>query len=239
MDIFNFTYWDLVTGIGLVVVVGFLLIFILSLIALISLYLFHKKGKMIFPYFILSIASTLEVPIERIINFFQIKGIDLDLIITQLRNKLNKKAFSKVPLTERALFFPQCLRNLECPARTGEEGIYCINCGKCGLGYIIKEAKELGYSVFIAPGSSLVKRMVKQYKPKAVLGVGRSMEVKEGTSLIESYGIPVQAVSLLRGGCVNTRVDCYELLKTIYLGVDISEKELRKKAEEANKFWKD
>ncbi|MCC7552305.1 DUF116 domain-containing protein [Candidatus Micrarchaeota archaeon] len=237
MDFFNF--WDVSKIIGATIIIGFLLILVLSVISLFLLSRFHKKGKIIFPYVILSMVSTLEVPIERILNFFQIKEIDLDLIITKLRNKLNKKAFSKVPLNERAIFFPQCLRSFECPARTGEEGIYCINCRKCGLGHIIKEAEQLGYRVFIAPGSSLVKRMVKQYKPKAVLGVGCSMEVKEGTALIESYGIPVQAVSLLRGGCVNTRIDCFELLKTIYLGVDISEKELRKKAEEANKFWKD
>ncbi len=237
MDFLTTAFWDIITGIGLIVVVIFLIVFTLSLISLLFLYFFHKKGKMVFPYFILSIVSTLEVPIERLINFFQIEGINIDLIITQLRNKLNKKKFSQVPPNERTIFFPQCLRNLKCPARTGEEGIYCINCGKCGIGEIKKEAEKLGYKVFIAPGSSLIKRMVKKYKPKAVLGIGCSMEVKEGTALIEAYGIPVQAVALLRGGCVNTRVDCYKLLKTIYLGIDISEEELRKKADKINKYW--
>lgn len=224
---------------GVIVIVFILSLLILSLFSLLILSRFHKKGKIIFPYFVLSIASTLEVPIERLINFFQIKGIDIDLIITQLRNKLNKKPFSKVPANKRAIFIPQCLRNIKCPATTGEEGINCINCGKCGIGIIKNEAENLGYMVFIAPGGSLVKRMVKKYQPKAVLGVGCSMEVKEGTALIESYGIPVQAVSLLRGGCINTRVDCYKLLKAIYLGIDISEGELRKKADEINKCWKD
>ena len=127
-------YWDIITAVGLIVVTIFLLISVLSMISLVLLYFFHRKGKMIFPYFILSVVSTLEVPIERLIRFFQIEGINVDLIITQLRNKLNRKAFSKVPVSERTIFFPQCLRNFKCPARTGEEGIYCMNCGLCGIG---------------------------------------------------------------------------------------------------------
>ncbi|MFA5382009.1 MAG: DUF116 domain-containing protein [Candidatus Micrarchaeia archaeon] len=233
----NIDFWGIMSLIGFVLFLIFVISILLSLIALILIHFFHRKGKIIFPYFILSVVSTLEVPIERMIRFFQLEGIDLDLTITQLRNRLNKKAFSKVPANERALFFPQCLRSIKCPATMGEQGINCINCKKCGIGEIKKEAESLGYKVYIAPGSSLIKRMFKKYKPKAVLGVGCSMEVKEGTALIESYGIPVQAVSLLTGGCVNTRVDCYELLKTIYLGIDISEEKLREKANEFNKYW--
>ena len=77
----------------------------------------------------------------------------------------------------------------------------------------------LGYTVFIAPGGSLVKRMVKKYKPKAVIGVGCPPEINEGSALMEAYGIPVLSVPLTKDGCVNTCVDIDELLEALHLGI--------------------
>lgn len=237
MDIFTIGFWDIVTMVGLLVIAIVAIVLILSAIALVLLSVFHKKGKFVLPYFVLSIISTLEVPVERLIKFFQIEGIDVDLTISQLRNRLNKNAFSKIPANERALFLPQCLRNPNCPARMGDEGIYCINCGQCGIGEIKADAENLGYKVFIAPGGSLVKRMCKRYEPKAVLGVGCAMEIKEGSALIESYGIPVQSVGLLRDGCLDTRVDVFELMKHIYLGINIGDEQLKYKSDKISAYW--
>ena len=73
----------------------------------------------------------------------------------------------------------------------------------------------MGYMFFISPGSSLVKRMVKKYRPAAVIGIGCAVEVKEGTAMMDARGIPVQAVSLSRDGCVDTDVDVDQAILVI------------------------
>ena len=76
---------------------------------------------------------------------------------------------------------------------------------------------ELTLEAWVKPetGGSLIKRMVKKYRPKAIIGVGCHMEVKEGTAKMASYGLPVQGVILDRDGCVDTRVDAVKLLEKI------------------------
>jgi hypothetical protein len=80
----------------------------------------------------------------------------------------------------------------------------------------IKEhAEGLGYKVFVAPGSTLVYRMIKRHKPKAVVGVGCSMEVKEATEKLAAWGLPVFGFKLLNDGCVATTIDFEKLKRSL------------------------
>lgn len=230
---------DIFYIIGAIVFAIGLLFLLLAIIGSLSVFLFWRSGKITLPKVTLWVVSSFESPIKRILTVFGFRPGVVDKTLIHLRNGLNASSFAAVAPKDRALFLPQCLRHPECPAKLSPEGIMCVNCGRCGIGMVKKEAELLGYRVFVAPGGSLVKRMVRKYKPTAVLGVGCQMEMKEGSELLEAYGIPAQGVALVRDGCVDTRTDVPELMKRLRLGIKIDdEKGYEERAREIGEKWK-
>ena len=110
---------------------------------------------------------------------------------------------------------PQCVRSTECPAKLTPEGIKCVNCGRCKVGEAKKYAESLGYRFFIVPGSSFIKRIIKKYRPRAIVGVGCHMEIKEGLDLCHRHGIPARGVPLSTAGCVATTLDWEQFCEAI------------------------
>jgi uncharacterized protein len=229
---------------GLLIVAGLLAV-ALTGVGIVLALLFFKTRQIVIPGATLFILNLVEAPIRYILWMFGIEEDIVGRMIIEVRNVLYRDRYQRTPYAQRALFLPQCLRSPKCPAPLTPEGIRCLNCGLCGIGKVKEEAEQLGYKVFIAPGSSLIKRMVKQYRPKAVLGVGCPMEVKEGTAKMASYGLPVQGVVLERDGCVDTRVDAVELLEKIkshhdagayHIGKDL---EYLKKAAGIAEMWRE
>ncbi|MBM3309170.1 MAG: DUF116 domain-containing protein [Candidatus Altiarchaeales archaeon] len=168
--------------------------------------------------------------------FFKRDDKIVDQMLVQIRNSLYSEAYRKTVYSKRAIFLPQCLRSPNCPAKLTPEGIKCVECGQCGIGEVKKIAESLRYLFFVVPGGSFVKRMVKKYNPEAILGVGCPMEVKEGTAMMASVGLPVQGVTLLKDGCVDTRVNVKELLERIRLGESKKEVDLEE-VEKVSKKW--
>jgi hypothetical protein len=212
MDTFNL--------IGIAVVALATGMFLLSVIGLALVVLFWKTRKIIIPKVTLLLLTGLEVPIKKLVGVFSLDGSFVDKMVAHMRNTLNRDAYASVPYNKRAVFMPQCLRHPDCPARLTVEGIKCVNCGRCGLGEIKKEVELVGMQFYIAPGSSLIKRMIIKNKPHAILGVGCSMEVKEGGVMMAAAGMPAQAVILSHDGCVDTRVDVRKVLDTVFLCKD-------------------
>jgi len=213
---------DILAIIGIIIVALFLFAILFVFVGVGLIILFWNAQKIILPRLTLFIISTFELPIKKVIRFFKINLDDtaftnvevakVDIMIAQLRTMLNKNNFKKTEIKDRAIFIPQCLRSPRCPAPTLPEGLQCIRCGKCGIYLLKDECEKLGYRFFIAPGGTLIKRMVKKYKPRAVLGVGCPHELKEGTALMEAYGMPAIGVQLKRDGCYNTRIDVKEFI---------------------------
>jgi len=52
-----------------------------------------------------------------------------------------------------------------------------------------KKCESIGYKVFIVPGSSFIKRLVRNYKPNAILGVGCITEIKAGLEMCEKLNL--------------------------------------------------
>ena len=199
---------------GVLVAAGVLAVLLVAVGIALAL-VFIKTRQIVIPGLTLFILNLLEAPIRYALWVFRVEGDIVSNMMVKVRNILYARRYQSTPYTSRALFLPQCLRNPTCPAPLTPEGIKCLNCGRCGICRIKEEAEQLGYRVFIAPGGSLIKRMVERYRPKAVLGVGCHMEVKEGTGKMASYGLPVQGVLLERDGCVETRVDVIRLMEVI------------------------
>jgi len=199
---------------GIIMIVAVIIISIMVMVGLVAIAIFMKTKRIILPKVTLFILNIFEGPIGYIVGFFKNNDI-VSRMIVDIRNGLLRERFEEIPYNERFLFLPHCLRHNECPARSTYDGLKCIGCGKCSIAEIKKEAEKIGYKVFIVPGSSLLRILIKKYKPKAVFGVGCIMEVKEGVEKVASYGLPVQGLLLDRDGCMNTVVNVKKLLEKL------------------------
>ncbi|MDD1751523.1 MAG: DUF116 domain-containing protein, partial [Methanotrichaceae archaeon] len=149
---------------------GLSLLICVVIAALLILYSF-RTGHFFAASLMLVSISVLESAIKAI---FRLGGADdsiVDEVGVRLRNYINRRDFLRIPILERFIFIPQCLRSTECPAKLTPEGIVCIECGRCNR-RSQEVSEKMGYKLFIVPGSSFIKRFIKKYRPRAVIGVG-------------------------------------------------------------------
>ncbi|MFP3871546.1 MAG: DUF116 domain-containing protein [Candidatus Aenigmatarchaeota archaeon] len=132
-----------------------------------------------------------------------------DRVYVNLKNNSLEDKVSKVDFEDRIVLLPQCLRDPDnCEAEMEEFGYKCKNCGNCVIDDIKSKAEDLNYEkVYIVPGSSMAKNVLKKKDPSAVIAVACHSELVEGFEASHVYSIPIQGVPLLRSGCVNTEVD--------------------------------
>jgi len=146
--------------------------------------------------------------LEQFATKMGVDEIELLKIYVETKNSASIKKFATTPYSQRILLLPQCLRSRQCPAELKEYGYECQACGKCNLNKLISQAKALGYkNVFILPGGAVVSKIIAREKPRACLGVACFKELVLGSFLCEKLGVIAQGVSLLRDGCVDTKVD--------------------------------
>ncbi len=198
-------------------IIGVLLAsFVLVVISLYSI----KKGHLYFPRLIKAGLVFLEGFMKAFFRLLGLEDREMLTFLIKIHNTMNTSAFSRVPISERAAFFPQCLRSAKCPAHLTPEGLKCVNCGQCTVGEARILLEKLGYRVFIIPGSSFIKRMVKKYHPKAIIGVGCLTEVKEGIDMADKIGLVAMGVVTLKEGCVETLVSWQDVYDVATLGLD-------------------
>ncbi len=142
-----------------------------------------------------------------------------DRVYVAIKNNALEKKVAKVNYEDRMILVPQCLRDPhDCEAELGEYGYKCNHCGRCMIDEIESIGEELGYdSLFIVPGSSIAKKLLKKKEPGAVIAVACHSELVEGFEASHVYGIPVQGIPLLRAGCLDTEVDLSEVEKKLRL----------------------
>ena len=189
-----------------VVLLAAAVLIISILVALLILYSFKTGNFFAARYMLLGI-MLLEDVIKSLFWVARADDSMVDDVGVRLRNYINTKKFLETPYEKRFIFMPQCLRSVQCPAKLTPEGIMCIDCGRCGIGEAKKYAESLGYRFYVVPGSSFIKRIIKKYRPGAIVGVGCHMEIKEGLDLCHSHGIPARGVPLSTSGCVATSID--------------------------------
>jgi len=197
-----------------VVLLAIIALMLSILTALLIIYSF-RTGNFFAARIILLGTTLLESVIKSLFWIARADDSIVDDVGVRLRNYINRKEFLKTPADQRFIFMPQCVRSTECPAKLTPEGIKCKDCGRCNIGEAKKVAEGLGYKFFIVPGSSFIKRIIKKYKPRAVVGVGCQMEIKEGLDLCHSHAVPAQGVPLLKSGCVATTLDWEKFYEAI------------------------
>lgn len=62
--------------------------------------------------------------------------------------------------------------------------------------------------------------MVEKYKPKAIIGVGCQMEVKEGLEIADKLGLIAMGVVTLKDGCVETLVNWNSVMEIALIGLE-------------------
>jgi hypothetical protein len=220
MDLDFLTWSSLIYLIGeltVIIVLGALLAaFILVIISLYSI----RKKRLYFPKLIKSGLVFLEGLMKGMFRFFGLEDRELYTFMIKLMNSMNSAEFARIPVEDRAIFMPQCLRSSRCPAHLTPEGLKCRNCGQCEVGEARTLLERMGYKVFIVPGSSFIKRMVKKYRPKAIIGIGCLAEVKEGIDMADKMGLIVMGVVTLKEGCVETIANWPEIYDVAVLGID-------------------
>jgi hypothetical protein len=212
----------------------FILLLIGFILLILSLYAM-RAGVFIFPEFLKAGLMLLEGFVRSLFKLFGIPDDEMLRVMVRPQNTLNKKRFMETPVFKRAIFIPQCLRATACPAHLHpESGLKCRSCGICSIGHAKKTLENIGYKVFIVPGSSFIKRLIKEHRPKAIVGIGCLMEVKEGNIMAERYGLVSMGVVSTKDGCVETTVNWDEVFEIALLGLDPATYE---EFEELRKFF--
>jgi|GEM_PF-175761 len=127
-------------------------------------------------------------------------------------NEAHLPYFMNLDREDICLFLPHCLKKRDCPASTDEEGVHCEKCGRCVMATLTAAAEEAGLRVFCAPGGTLIKALIKKYRPKAVIGVACWKEILLAYELLWNTGIFVQVFPLEKDGCFETSVNPEALL---------------------------
>jgi hypothetical protein len=193
----------------IVFILGILILVLLS-VTLVLGKLLIKENKLVFPRLLL---FTIDMFYGIFKRFAEIVGVDskiVDQIGIEVRNKLNERIFQKIKPEEKILVLPHCLRSQDCEAKLGESGLVCQNCNRCVIGVLKKKAEEIGYGVYIIPGSTFLKNIVKKNDFKAFIGVACYQDLN--LSMMQLSKFHCQGVPLLRDGCVNTKVDVKAVL---------------------------
>jgi hypothetical protein len=178
-----------------------------------------RSGRIYFPHLLKPGLTALEGVMRGLFKAVGLEDDEMLAFFVKLGNSMNARAFAEIPVAQRAIFMPQCLRSAQCPADLTPEGLRCKRCHRCTVGEAMDVLEGLGYRVFIVPGSSFIKRMVKKYRPRALIGVGCLTEVKEGLELADRIGLIGLGVVTLKEGCVETLVDWTALYEAAMLGL--------------------
>lgn len=201
------------------VVILLLLVTILVTMIIASLVLLSiKHGRFYFPRLVRVCFDFMEGRLKAACKIMGLKESEFVIYFINLHNQMSEKAFSQIPMEDRAIFLPHCLRSSRCPAILDVEGLECTHCGGCELDQTVKELEAMGYKVFIVPGSTFIARMVKKYFPKAIIGVGCLREIKDGLEFADKLGLVAMGVVNKTDGCVETRADLPELMLIASLG---------------------
>ena len=146
---------------------------------------------------------------------------DEDLVnftLVESMNVMSRRRYVRVPADERVLLIPHCLRDPErCKAPIDDEGYHCLKCGACIIAEITRSAEEKGIKWYMVGGGSHAIRIIKNARPKAILGIACFDEAMMALAKTGEYGIPTQAVLLRKDGCINTEVNLDDVLASLNL----------------------
>lgn len=212
--------WDIVEVTGYVVAVALAAAVLSVAAALAVAALVHAGRPALLKALSAFVLDFLYLPLKMAYGALGRKS-SLDELMVALKNRVNRKRFARS--RRRLLLAPQCLRHLECPAPGTRRGIQCKECGRCKVGDIVAEARQLGYELFLLTGSAYIPTLIAEEKPDAALLVACPYECNK---VMMALGrLVTYAVCLGRDGCVSTDVDLSQVAEAMRLGLAEAEQE--------------
>jgi hypothetical protein len=170
-----------------------------------------KRRRIIFPSFVLFTLYIFYSPARWLCRVFRIRETLVDDILIDLRNAMMLEDFIHTK-EGRVVLLPQCMRHPNCKARCDPvHGYECKLCVLCDVSKICEAGEKYNFEVFVIPGGSFVKKIFKESRPKACLGVACYNELAE--DMQEVSFVPVQGVLLLKDGCFNTEANVDEIIR--------------------------
>ena len=143
-----------------------------------------------------------------------------DFLEIQAANIMNRGRF-RAASGRKVLLLPHCARKYmdnRCKA-VFDPSIPTYRCAGCSPDCLINQAtklaREKGYDVYVLPGGSCIPKILSSRSYSAVIGVACGAELKLGYQILQKFGIPGQAVPLLKNGCAGTWFDLEELKRIL------------------------
>jgi hypothetical protein len=210
---------------GQIIIVIAISLFILLIVALILGRILLEKNILIFPKLVVFALDFLYSPLKQLSKRLGFDEIMVDHMGVEIRNKVNAKKFKEIANEKKIIVFPHCLRHPSCEANLDETGLVCSHCKKCAIGVIKPKAENMGYRIFIIPGSTFMKKIIKNHKFESVIGIACYSDLNMAMMNLSKF--TPQGVLLSRTGCFKTKVDIKTVLEKIgYFDVNPKSKHL-------------
>lgn len=172
---------------------------------------YKRSGRVMCPRWTLASMKFFYSPLGAIYDRLGAPTVVDELLVSAVNQVMAARFKDAGP--RRMIFLPQCLRAPKCRARLDSRfGYICDRCGACPIAPISKAADERGYSVFIVPGDSFVKRIVRNEHPDAVIGVACHEELSMAMLAGMRMRVICAGVMLKKSGCFNTDVDVEKVI---------------------------
>lgn len=121
------------------------------------------------------------------------------------------------------ILLPHCIQKADCEYKVTTDVDNCRRCGRCTIDGLLKLKEKYGCHIAVATGGTLARKVVKEFRPKAIVAVACERDLASGIQ--DTYPMPVVGVLNIRpeGPCVNTLVDVDEVEKAILRFIGRSE----------------
>ncbi|MBI4777836.1 DUF116 domain-containing protein [Candidatus Desantisbacteria bacterium] len=105
------------------------------------------------------------------------------------------------------LLIPHCLQNYDCEFKITAQVKNCRRCGKCVIKDLINFSEKHHIRLSVAPGGTLARAIIKEYRPGLIIAVGCERELESGIN--DVYPLPVVGILNQKpeGPCKNTFID--------------------------------
>lgn len=129
-----------------------------------------------------------------------------------------KKKFSPDKIL---VLLPHCIQASHCAHRLTGSPDNCRRCGKCPVGSILRLRDRYGFTLAIATGGTIARRIVVNCRPACIIAIACERDLASGIQ--DSYPLPVFGILNQRpnGPCMDTLVDTGAIENAIH---SISEK---------------
>lgn len=141
-----------------------------------------------------------------------------DFIDTYALNLSMREDFEKT--RKRVLLIPHCSRkhmDSRCRARFDPKlsSYFCASCSRdCLVNRATRLGKERGYEVYVLPGSSCVRKILKK-NYDGVVGIACTDEIEIAKRFLRLIHVKAQGVPLIKNGCAHTKFSMETLKKVL------------------------